>query len=105
MPVTVSRLCANNLLKTFLTLIATLAISLGGFILLKGNVLAQIPTTLIAVVWGVLSVILIFYSLNLLAGLFPTKVYNRIVPYIFIGPAVLIMGWYLFLPTIQDKGI
>lgn len=102
MPVTVSRLCANNLLKAFLTLIATLAISLGGFILLKGNVLAQIPTTLIAVVWGVLSVILIFYSLNLLAGLFPTKVYNRIVPYIFIGPAVLIMGWYLFLPTMRS---
>ncbi|MBO6130732.1 MAG: sugar ABC transporter permease [Treponema sp.] len=102
MPVTVSRLCANNLLKTFLTLIATLAISLGGFILLKENVLAQIPTTLIAVVWGVLSVILIFYSLNLWAGLFPTKVYNRIVPYIFIGPAVLIMGWYLFLPTMRS---
>ena len=102
MQITVSRLCANNLVKTFLTLIATLAISFGGFVLLKGNVLPQIPTTLVAVVWGVLSVILIFYSLNLLAGLFPTKIYNGIVPYIFIGPAVLIMGWYLFLPTMRS---
>lgn len=102
MPTTANTLNAGDVAKAFLTLVVTAAVSCGGFLLLRANVLSQIPTTLIAVVWGVASVILIFYTLNLLAGLFPTKTYNKIVPYIFIGPAVLIMGWYLFLPTMRS---
>ena len=91
-----------DLLATLITLAVTIAVAFGGFLLLRSNTLPQIPTTLIAIVWGVASVILIFYSLNLLAQLFPTKTYNKIVPYIFIGPAVIIMGWYLFLPTMRS---
>ena len=91
-----------DILKTLIVLLLTVAFSLSGFALLKANVLPQIPTTIVAIIWGVASVIMIFYSLNLIAQLFPTKVYNKIVPYIFIGPAVLIMGWYLFLPTLRS---
>ncbi len=82
--------------------LATIIFASGGFILLKENLMSQIPTTFIAIVWGVGSVALIFYSLNLLGQIFPSKIYNKIVPYIFIGPAVLIMGWYLLLPTIRS---
>ena len=88
--------------KAFGVVVLTLLVAVSGFMLLKANVMPQIPTTLVAIVWGVLSVILIFYSLNLLAQIFPTKVYNKIVPYIFIGPAVLIMGWYLLIPTLRS---
>lgn len=91
-----------DIAKTFIVLIVTILFSWSGFTLLKSNVLPQIPTTIVAIVWGVASVILIFYTLNLIAQLFPTKTYNKIVPYIFIGPAVLIMGWYLFLPTMRS---
>lgn len=91
-----------DIAKTFIVLIVTILFSWSGFALLKSNVLPQIPTTIVAIVWGVASVILIFYTLNLIAQLFPTKTYNKIVPYIFIGPAVLIMGWYLFLPTMRS---
>ena len=91
-----------DILKTLVVLLATVFVSVTGFNLLKANILSQVPTTIIAIVWGLASVILIFYSLNLLAQLFPTKIYNKIVPYIFIGPAVLIMGWYLFLPTLRS---
>ena len=90
-----------DIAKTFIVLIVTILFSWSGFTLLKANMLPQIPTTIVAIIWGVASVILIFYTLNLIAQLFPTKTYNKIVPYIFIGPAVLIMGWYLFLPTLS----
>ena len=92
----------TDILKTCLIVILTVAVSVSGFVLLKSNILPQIPTTLVAIIWGVLSVVLIFYSLNLLAQIFPTKIYNKIVPYIFIGPAVLIMGWYLLIPTVRS---
>ncbi|WP_296331682.1 sugar ABC transporter permease [uncultured Treponema sp.] len=91
-----------DIIKTVLVVLVTAAVAVSGFNLLKANTLSQVPTTLLAIVWGVSSVVLIFYSLNLLAQIFPTKIYNKIVPYIFIGPAVLIMGWYLFLPTLRS---
>ena len=89
-------------LKTIVIAILTTAIAIGGFLLLKANVMPQIPTTLIAVIWGVTAVALIFYTLNLFAQIFPTKIYNKIVPYIFVGPAVLILGWYLLIPTLRS---
>ena len=96
--------CASpaEIVKALVIALATVAVACGGFILLKANLMSQIPTTLVAIVWGVVTVALIFYSLNLLAQIFPAKIYNKIVPYIFIGPAVLIMGWYLFIPTMRS---
>ncbi len=92
----------SDIIKTLAVVMITTAVAWSGFSLLRANVLSQIPTTLIAIIWGVLSVVLIFYSFNLLAQLFPLKTYNKIVPYIFIAPAVLIMGWYLLLPTVRS---
>ena len=92
----------SDIIKTILVVIGTIVVAASGFSLLKANVLSQVPTTIVAIVWGVSSVVLIFYSLNLMAQIFPTKIYNKIVPYIFIGPAVLIMGWYLLLPTLRS---
>lgn len=97
-----TRFSSAELLRTALVVAATVAVVGLGFSILRTNALPQLATTLVAIVWGVSSVILIFYSLNLLAQIFPSKVYNKIVPYIFIGPAVLIMGWYLFLPTLRS---
>lgn len=80
----------------------TCAVITGGFSLLRNNTMGQIPTTLVAVIWGATSILLLFYTLNLIAQLFPAKAYNKLIPYIFIGPAILIMGWYLFIPTLRS---
>ena len=88
--------------KTAVVVPCTLLIMIGGFLLLRANLMGQLLTTLVAVIWGVASVVLLFYSLNLLAQNLPSKAYNKIVPYIFIGPAILIMGWYLLIPTIRS---
>ena len=91
-----------DIIKTIAVVVGTVVVAAGGFTLLRANLLPQIPTTIVAIAWGIATVVLIFYSLNLLAQIFPTKTYNKIVPYIFIGPAVLIMGWYLLLPTLRS---
>ena len=92
----------SDSIKTLIVVPLTALIMISGFLLLKADLLNQVSTTLFAVVWGVSSVVLLFYSLNLLAQLFPSKIYNKIVPYIFIGPAVLIMGYFLLTPTIRS---
>lgn len=88
--------------KAFGITVCTGILFFSGFFLLRSGVLNEISTTLFAVIWGTASVLLLFYSLNLLARLSSLRLYNAVIPYIFIGPAVLIMGWYLFLPTVRS---
>ncbi|OJF75732.1 MAG: ABC transporter [Treponema sp. CETP13] len=92
----------TNPVKTAITVPGALIIAIGGFLLLKAGTMSQIPTMLFAIVWGTASVLLMFYSFNLIAQLFSSKVYNKIIPYIFIAPAVLIMGWYLLIPAFRS---
>ena len=64
----------------------------------EGN---QVLLTVIAIVWGVGSVALFFYLANWVVERFSKTWTNRIQPYIFVGPAVLILLWALFIPTIR----
>ncbi len=57
--------------KGFALSVLTLCVLAAGFFVLRSNVLGQIPITLLAVVWGTGAVILFFYTLNMLAQLFP----------------------------------
>ncbi len=80
----------------------TIVVMVGGFLLLLNNQMSQLPSAVFAIVWGTSSVVLLFYTLNLIAQLFPTKAYNKIIPYVFVGPAMLILLWYLILPTFRS---
>ena len=64
----------------------------------EGN---KILMTLFAIVWGVGSVALFFYLANWIVERFSRKWTARIQPYIFVGPAVLILLWALVIPTIR----
>ncbi len=92
----------KNPIKAVLLFMCTAIIMVGGFIILKLSFMNHITTTVFAIIWGTASVLLLFYTLNLIAQLFPRKAYNKIIPYIFIGPAVLIMAWYLLIPTFRS---
>lgn len=64
----------------------------------EGN---QIWLTIFAVVWGVGSVALFFFLANWIVERFSKKWCNRIQPYIFVGPAVLILLWALAIPVVR----
>ena len=64
----------------------------------EGN---QILLTLIAIVWGVGSVALFYYLANWIVERFSKTWCSRIQPYIFVGPAVLILLWALAIPTVR----
>jgi len=61
----------------------------------------QMVIVLIAIVWGVGGVVLLFTTANFFAEQLPVKWTQRLQPFIFIGPAILMLTWALVIPTIR----
>jgi alpha-glucoside transport system permease protein len=62
----------------------------------------QLVTTGVAIVWGVGGVAALFYVANFVVEQFPPRWQKRVIPFVFVGPALAILGWYLFLPTLRS---
>jgi alpha-glucoside transport system permease protein len=66
---------------------------------------AQIPlwiTALIAIVWGVGGVLVLFSISNYAIEQLPGVWRRRLTPFVFVGPALAILTWYLVLPTLRS---
>jgi len=61
----------------------------------------QLIIVLIAILWGVGGVVLLFTTANFFVEQLPRKWTERLQPFIFIGPAILMLVWALVLPTIR----
>lgn len=74
-----------------------------GFIFLRDNqaTAPKLLTTIIAIVWGVGGVAALFFSANLLIEQFGDSLKSFLRPFVFVGPAVFMLGWFLFLPTLR----
>ena len=59
------------------------------------------PLTIAVIIWGVGGTAALFASANWLIEQFSVDWQRRIQPFIFVGPAMLLLGWFLFLPTIR----
>ena len=55
-----------------------------------------------AIVWGVGGVALLYVVTNWLVMKLPKKVAKTLQPFVFVGPAVVIMGWFLAVPVIRS---
>ncbi len=66
---------------------------------------AQIPlwiTALIAIIWGVGGVLVLFSISNYAIEQLPNLWRRRLTPFVFVGPALAILTWYLVLPTLRS---
>lgn len=72
-----------------------------GFRFLRDSGAPQIVITLVAIVWGVGGVAALFVVANWLIQRLSLKWRSRFTPFLFVGPALIIIGWYLFVPTIR----
>jgi alpha-glucoside transport system permease protein len=86
-----------------LALAATFAVLWFGFIFLRNGqtTMPKIVTALAAIVWGVGGVAALFLSANLLIEQFGDTAKSYLRPFVFVGPAVFMLGWFLFLPTLR----
>ena len=95
---------ATGLIRILVSLIVPLGLFLvlwQGFLFLKNSQAPQIVLITVAILWGVGGVAALFWVTNWLVEKLPGEWTRRLQPFVFVGPALAILGWYLFIPVIR----
>lgn len=72
-----------------------------GFIFLRDTNAPKLVIVGVAIVWGVGGVALLYLVSNWLIEQLPPAWVRRLQPFVFVGPAVAILAWYLAIPTVR----
>jgi alpha-glucoside transport system permease protein len=88
------------LLAILIPLIAFVVIYLG-FIFLRDSQAPRWVTAGVAIVWGVGGVALLYWVFNGIVERLPDAWTQRLQPFVFVGPAIAILTWYLALPSLR----
>jgi alpha-glucoside transport system permease protein len=72
-----------------------------GFIFLRDSEAPQWLITIIAIIWGVGGVAALYFISNWFIEQLTPAWMTRLQPFIFVGPAIAILFWYLALPTVR----
>ena len=72
-----------------------------GFLFLRDSDAPKLIITIVAIVWGVGGVALLYWVFNWIVEQFSDDWTARLQPYVFVGPAMAILVWYLALPTVR----
>ena len=70
-----------------------------GFLFLRANEADKWVITTVAVVWGVGGVAALYWIFNWLLEQLPVAWTARLQPFLFVGPAMAILTWFLAFPT------
>jgi alpha-glucoside transport system permease protein len=70
-----------------------------GFLFLRAGDAPKWVITIIAIIWGVGGVAILYWIFNWLVEMLPDQWTARLQPFVFIGPAIAILAWYLAIPT------
>jgi len=96
---------AGRLALAAVLFIALLAALWWGFDFLRAtqrdNSMPKILTGVFAIIWGVGGAAAIFFTANFVVEQLPLGARRLLTPFIFVGPAVLLLVWFLFLPTLR----
>ncbi|MBC8265017.1 MAG: sugar ABC transporter permease [Anaerolineales bacterium] len=72
-----------------------------GFVFLRAGDAPKWLITVVAIVWGVGGVAALYWIFNWIVEMLPEQWTGRLQPFIFIGPAIAILTWYLAVPTVR----
>ncbi len=96
-----------KMLLAFLPLVAAIALLAGGFVLLRTlqtqetGTVSPIVTAALAIIWGVGGVILLFVTAYHFVERLPKPWPGRLEPWVFVGPALIMLIWALTLPALR----
>lgn len=91
----------GRLLISLIIPIATFYVLWQGFIFLRESQAPKIVIVSVAIVWGVGGAALLYALSNWFIEQLPQGVRPRLLPFVFVGPALAILAWYLAIPTIR----
>jgi len=72
-----------------------------GFLFLRDSNAPRAIIALVAIVWGVGGVALLYWIFNDLVERLSDEWTTRLLPFVFVGPAMAILAWYLAIPTFR----
>ena len=81
--------------------VVTFVVLWQGFLFLRDSEAPQIVIVAVAIIWGVGGVALLYLVANWLVEQLPTNLSRRLQPFVFIGPGVAILAWYLAIPVLR----
>jgi alpha-glucoside transport system permease protein len=87
-------------------LLVSIAALTWGFLFIRdlqtgATVAPQLVLVVLAIIWGVGGTVLLFTTANFFVEQLPDDWTRRLQPFIFIGPAVVMLSWALVIPTIR----
>jgi alpha-glucoside transport system permease protein len=95
---------ATNLFRILLSLFVPIATFIGlyaGFIFLRDSQAPKGVIAAVAIVWGVGGVAALYMVSNWLIEKMGDEWRSRLLPFVFVGPAIAVLVWYLALPTVR----
>jgi alpha-glucoside transport system permease protein len=72
-----------------------------GFLFLRDSDAPRSVIAMVAIIWGVGGVALLYWIFNGIVEMLPVEWTARLQPFVFVGPAIAILIWYLALPTVR----
>lgn len=72
-----------------------------GFLFLKDGNAPQWLITIVAIIWGVGGIAALYWIFNWLVEQLNDTWRARLLPFVFVGPAMAILIWYLAFPTVR----
>ena len=91
----------GRLLLSLIVPVITFLVLWQGFIFLRDSQAPQLVVVLVAVIWGVGGVAALFFVTNWVVEQLPAKWTRLLQPFIFVGPGMAILFWFLALPTLR----
>jgi alpha-glucoside transport system permease protein len=96
---------SSNLGRLFVSLfvpVITFAVLIFVFRFLRDSEAPQWVTALTAIAWGVGGSLALFYVANFAIERLNPYWKRRLTPFVFVGPALVILAWYLAIPTVRS---
>lgn len=92
---------SRNILLTIVIPLLNILLHSAIFIFLRDSEMNPIIHALLAIIWGVGGIYLIYWSLNWVVEQYSDLWRRRVQPYLFVGPAFLLLTWLLLIPTLR----
>jgi alpha-glucoside transport system permease protein len=91
----------GRILISLIVPVVTFVVLWQGFLFLRDSQAPRIVIVLVAILWGVGGVALLYTVSNWFVERMPVIWTQRLTPFVFVGPGVAILAWYLAIPALR----
>jgi alpha-glucoside transport system permease protein len=88
-----------------LLIVVTFFVLYQGFLFLRAGNAPKWVIAIVAIVWGVGGVAILYFLFNWLVEQFSLEWTARLQPFVFVGPAIVMLIWFLALPVLRTMFI